>query len=70
MLPGDADGHVLMTTGSIIWCSLCGRYSEVRTHRLKDHCEKEPKYGAYYRLKRLREGRHPTIGRTIDGKAQ
>ena len=38
----DENGHVLMVTGPIIWCSLCGRYqTSKRTCRLRDQCPKE-----------------------------
>ena len=63
VLPEDADGHILMTTGPIVWCFLCGTYqSEKRTCRLREHCPKEPEHRSHYRLKRLKEGKHPTNG--------
>ena len=49
---------------------MCGRYNEVRAHRLKDHCPKEPVRGTGYRLKRLRAGKHPTTGKPLGGLAQ
>jgi hypothetical protein len=43
ILPEDADGHMLMVTGRIIWCSVCGRYqTSKRTCRLREQCPKQP----------------------------
>ena len=69
--PEDADGHVLMVTGPIIWCSLCGRYqTHKRTCRLREQCPKEPEHRAHYRLKRLQKGRRPATGRPLVETAQ
>ena len=68
--PTDADGHILMVTEGIIWCSLCGKYNDTRAHRLKEHCLKKPWPGTGYRLKRLMEGRHPISRRLLSGLAQ
>ena len=71
VLPEDADGHILMTTGPIVWCFLCGRYqSEKRTCRLKEHCPKGPEHRSNYRLKRLKEGKRPTTGLPMGETAQ
>ena len=73
ILPEDADGHTLMVypAWGLIWCSLCGRYqTHKRTHRLREHCPKEPRRGSHYRLKRLREGRCPTTGLPLGETAQ
>ena len=56
----DADGHILFITGGIVWCNLCGRYGETRTHDLRAQCKLVPGPGSHFRLKRLQQGRHPT----------
>ena len=69
--PEDADGHVLMVTGRIIWCSVCGRYqTSKRTCRLREQCPKQPENRSHYRLKRLQKGRHPATGEPLGEIAQ
>ena len=69
--PEDADGHVLMVTGRIIWCSVCGRYqTSKRTCRLREQCPKQPENRSHYRLKRLQQGRHPATGEPLGEIAQ
>jgi len=69
--PEDADGHVLMVTGQIIWCSVCGRYqTSKRTCKLREVCPKQPENRSHYRLKRLQQGRHPTTGEPLGEIAQ
>ena len=68
--PGDAGGHLLFESGGLIWCWHCGRYSLKRAHALKIECSGGPGSGQAYRLKRLRQGKHPAtnklmVGRTI-----
>jgi hypothetical protein len=69
--PEDADGHVLMVTGRIIWCSVCGRYqTSKRTCRLRELCPKQPENRSHYRLKRLQKGRRPATGEPLGEIAQ
>ena len=69
--PEDADGHVLMVTGRIIWCSVCGRYqTSKRTCRLREQCPKQPENRSQYRLKRLQKARRPAIGEPLGEIAQ
>ena len=69
--PEAADGHVLMVTGPIVWCSVCGRYqTSKRTCRLREQCPKEPEHRSHYRLKRLQKGRHPATGKPLGEIAQ
>ena len=71
ILPEDADGHMLMVTGRIIWCSVCGRYqTSKRTCRLREQCPKQPENRSHYRLKRLQQGRHPATGEPLGEIAQ
>ena len=62
----SADGHVLMVTGRIIWCAVCGRYQTSKlTCRLREQCPKQPENRSHYRLKRLQTGRHPATGEPL-----
>ena len=71
ILPEDADGHMLMVTGRIIWCSVCGRYqTSKRTCRLREQCPKQTENRSHYRLKRLQEGRRPATGEPLGEIAQ
>ena len=71
VLPADADGHLLMVIGPIVWCVLCGSYqTSKRTCRLREACPKLLENRAHYRLKRLQRGRHPATGAPLDETAQ
>eukprot|EP00972_Heterocapsa_arctica_P084038 12381135-Heterocapsa_arctica.AAC.1 len=34
----DAAGHALFCTGNLVWCSLCGAYTQSRLFKLADTC--------------------------------
>jgi len=56
--------HSLLVSGSIIWCGVCGSFTESRIGRLKSTCRGPPppqlgSGGVRAQLQRLRAGRHP-----------
>ena len=58
------NGHTLLRSGNIVWCSLCGAFAETRANRLQKVCLKKPpdQYGSggvRSQLNRLRAGLHP-----------
>ena len=53
-------GHTLLQTGGIVWCNVCGCFSEERLKGLKADCKGPPRVGGRITsLGRLRSGRHP-----------
>ena len=64
-----AEGHLLFSSGDLLWCWKCGRYSLMRTHGLGTACKGLPGTGQGYRLKRLKNGRHPITNRPFAVRA-
>ena len=57
-------GHVLLKSGTILWCSTCGAFAETRANRLRSACLGPPPQqhgsgGVRSQLNRLRAGIHP-----------
>ena len=66
--PRDAGGHLLFVTGGrLTWCWRCGRYSSERAHLLRVACPGQPGPGQNYRLKRLKDGKHPVSNKPLEG---
>ena len=67
--------HVLREAGGIVYCALCGRYSEKRVRGLRESCERrtgtDKHRGSERRtaLRRLEQGRHPRTNQPLDGAA-
>ena len=64
--------HSLLMSGSIIWCGVCGSFTESRIGRLKSMCRGPPPQqmgsgGVRAQLQRLRAGKHPV---TMQGLPQ
>ena len=56
--------HSLLMSGNIIWCGVCGSFTESRIGRLKSMCRGPPPQqmgsgGVRAQLQRLRAGKHP-----------
>ena len=62
-------GHRVWTVGQIVFCSVCGAYSEHNTHKLGLSCHGSCPRGSvtWYRLRKLWEGRHPQSGAELQG---
>ena len=67
-----AYGHVMMRSGTILWCRLCGRYSTLRGGRvavgLEAECPLVPPR-SQKSLYRLLKGRHPVSGVVLESVA-
>ena len=67
--PRDAGGHLMYVQDGIHWCWRCGAYSRKRLHDLRGTCFGEPGPGQAYRLKRLKNSRHPVSNAPLAGLA-
>ena len=70
--PLEGKPHSLRMSGSIIWCGVCGSFTESRVSRLKSMCRGPPPQslgtgGVRAQLQRLRAGIHPV---TMQGLPQ
>ena len=73
---GDAaHAHVLREIGGIVYCVLCGRYTEKRVRGLRDTCDRRTGTAKHRNserltaLRRLERGRHPRTNRSLGGTA-
>ena len=58
------NGHTLLRSGNIVWCSMCGAFAETRANRLQKVCLRKPpeQYGSggvRSQLNRRRTGLRP-----------
>ena len=59
---GSGRQHLIQSSGTVRWCSLCGAYSETRVGALATECPgRPPNAGRRDRLRRLLLGRHPRL---------
>lgn len=61
---GVAQSHVLLKTGDVVWCTVCGSYAECKAVRLLSTCSGPPvralgSGGRVAQLARLKAGLHP-----------
>ena len=61
--PESAKGHRLAVCGPLLFCFVCGSYTQSRTHKLGKACAK--KVSKPTTLHRLLAGRHPLGGRPL-----
>ena len=60
------DGHILRTTGPLIWCARCACHALQRLGTgLKGTCTRRENDATKKRLQRLHAGRHPVSGRPL-----
>ena len=57
--PAQAGGHLLFVTEGILWCKVCGAYTQKRVQQLGGACVGKNEA----RLRWLNAGRHPKTGR-------
>jgi len=63
-------GHVLLRTGTLVWCKVCGCYSEMRLRGLLVECKGLAGRGRRKtHLSRLLAGRHPSTKALLPGRA-
>lgn len=61
-------GHLLLRTGNVFWCDICGRYADKRCGKLLEICPCNDDKGKSS-LSRLRRGLHPTKDFKLTGEA-
>ena len=57
--PAQAGGHLLFVTDGVLWCGVCGAYTQSRVQQLGGACVGKNEA----RLSWLKAGRHPRTGR-------
>ena len=67
---GDGRPHVVLKSGSVVWCTVCGSYAESKAVGLRSACTGPPVKtlgagGRLAQLHRLRASRHPVTGAII-----
>ena len=63
----EAGGHVLYSTGSLVWCSQCGCYGDARVRNLRGACRGSAGK-LEFRRQRLLKGRHPFTNEILEGQ--
>ena len=63
----DEGGHLMYVQDGIYWCWRCGCCSRKRLHDLNGTCYGEPRPGEAYRLKRLKNSKHPITNAPLAG---
>ena len=63
----EAGGHVLYSTGSLVWCSQCGCYGDARVRNLRGAC-RGTAGKLEFRRQRLLKGRHPFTNEILEGQ--
>lgn len=63
-------GHLLMASGSVTWCSRCGKYACPVMRGLSKPCGHRPAHGSkqWQWLRLLRNGRHPVSRASLGGR--